>query len=278
LKTLIVPQKTTESYHRYYDIHFQYIFDLFSDQGYKLQFREPIVKKMVVFDVNFKGHEILIDFYDYSDLPDEGLVNRYEATFKFHTTKHIMEKFNNIFPISPISFYDWNEYRTLLSTIKYKAHGRIYNKQTPHTQNYYRRFAMKQLLLSNYPESELDLGISPRSDFFQAIKDCLVSVCVPGSHNNILDRGQLQYMALGVCTISPQLTAAYVPWNEQFEAGTHYLKCADDYSDVIKLIEWVREHPKESIQIGQNAKELFQRTCLPEKQINWMLFCLKELF
>jgi hypothetical protein len=102
----------------------------------------------------------------------------------------------------------------------------------------------------------------------------LVHVCVPGARNDILDRGQLQAMAFGCCTISPVL-ADCLAWNKELVPGVHYLSCANDYSDLIEKIEWCKSNRDKCIEIGQNAKILFQETSVPSKLLEWIKINVK---
>ena len=63
-------------------------------------------------------------------------------------------------------------------------------------------------------------------------------------------------------------------YNRNIVAGTHYVECKPDYSDLTEKIEWVRENPELAIQIGKNAKELFNETSLPDRQVEWIKKCL----
>ena len=126
-----------------------------------------------------------------------------------------------------------------------------------------------QLILRNKYGSFFTNEIIEESAFYLSVNDTLVSVCAPGNRNNMLDRGQLQFMAFGCCTISPNLLTT-LSWDQQPIPDFHYIKCSDDYSDIIEKIEWVKKNPEMAIQIGLNAKELFSKTSLPIVQVEWI--------
>ena len=106
-------------------------------------------------------------------------------------------------------------------------------------------------------------------DYWMDINKCLVSVCVPGATNNMLDRGQWQYMAFGCCTISPILPEL-LPFDKKLIPDVHYIRCKDDYSDLLEKIEWCKQNREKCIEIGRNAKKLFLETSTPEKIVEWV--------
>ena len=112
-------------------------------------------------------------------------------------------------------------------------------------------------------------GLIPQEQFWLEINDLMVSVFVPGQNNNILDRGQLQYFGFGCCTISPNLPEI-LAFNTKIEPNVHYLECFNDYSNLVDVIEFASRHRDICIDIGYNAKKLFQNTCTPEKLGEWI--------
>lgn len=257
-KQLLFP---TNNKIRYYKTHWQYLIDIFNYLCYNITYHKEESNKIYL-----NGKEFYFDIADYSNIEAGG-----RPLFKYHCAK---ENIFEVYPITPISFYDWNLYYILEKTIKFKAAGHISNRQIAYGNASQRRSYVRNLLTKKYHKL-LEHDIIPKQiKYWESINDMLVAVCVPGQNNNMLDRGQLQLMAFGTCTISPNLPE-YLPFNKQLMPDVDYIRCNDDYSDLIDKIEWVKAHPKKAIDIGQNAKELFQQTSVPEKIEEWILFNLK---
>jgi hypothetical protein len=164
-------------------------------------------------------------------------------------------------PLSPVSFYNWEEYFKLVKEITFKSRGFVSNRQILSND---RRKHVRDLL-SNQAEF---LPI-PQTDFWYEVNKCVVSVCVPGQRIDILDRGQLQYMAFGACTISPRLVAN-LPWNTVLQPDEDYVQCADGFSDLLEKVQWCKTHTRDCIEIGRNAQRKFTYACTPERQLKWL--------
>jgi hypothetical protein len=73
---------------------------------------------------------------------------------------------------------------------------------------------------------------------------------------------------LGCCTISPNLPEI-LPCNYTLEPDVHYIKCKDDYSDLIDKIEICKENPQFCKDIAQNAKKI-GNFCTAESLMKWI--------
>lgn len=254
---------------RYYKTHFQFFRHLALAAGIKVkEVHMPIPSRG--FEVRANGQRILIDFGDHfmgaTDL------DKFDLCFRYHYSeiRHTAEP--HTFPLTPISFYGWGEYYKLASTLTYTADSDwVLNNQKPGAAAMERRKKVQKILRKNYDE-KLDLSRTNPQIFWQKVENCLVSVCVPGARNDILDRGQLQYWGFGACTISPVLNIS-LPWNRRPQPGAHYVQCAADYSNLIEKIEWCRANRDECRRIGANAKELFSVCCTPTAIWSWLEFC-----
>ena len=122
---------------------------------------------------------------------------------------------------------------------------------------------------------DYDNKITDQVTYWKKANNCLVSVHVPGARNDMLDRAQYQFMAFGVCTISPYLKDV-LPHRAVFQPDYHYVECKPDYSDLIEKIEWCKKNRKKCIQIGKNAKDYFIAFCLPRVIVRWMELCLNK--
>lgn len=259
-------------YHRYYNIHFKYVLNLLTEAGCNIEMVESSEFEnfsKTCFEMKIDGKLIAIDFSDHLtiSIPVPKL-SKYAAVFKFHYKADMHGKFSNIYPFSPVSFQKWVNYKGLLNQVKYKADGLVLCKQVPGGAAIERRQKVQEMLEKRYGNT-FDKKIENEIQFYLKINQALVSVFVPGVRNDMLDRGQFQYMAFGCCTISPKLVEV-LSGNKPLMPGVHYVECKPDYSDLISKIEWVRQNPISAIEIGQNAKRLFEETSLPECQVEWL--------
>lgn len=275
LAPMYVPE-FSQTAHRYYNTHFRFIVSILDHVGCRIEYFKPNLKhdcSRSLFYCWFDGLRVLFDISDYHAPPTSQETRSVEAVFKFHPNPDDPAASGSlVFPFSPISFYDWVEYRRLRNTIKYRSCGTILSNQRPHTQNRERRTFVQELLANRYA-SEFDNSCTSQLQFWQKINEALVSVCVPGARLDILDRGQLQYMALGACTLSPPISVA-LPFGERLIAGKHYLQCRPDWADLIERIEWVRDNSAQCIDIGFRAKELFETRLSPQPLFMWLLKCM----
>jgi hypothetical protein len=263
-------------FHRYYNIHYRYFLGILL--GAKCNVKIIDHKNFenyskTAFEIFINDNLIAIDFSDHLKLsiPDSK-VPKYKAIFKFHYEPSLHGSYENIYPFSPVNFQNWTLYYDLLSKIEYKAEGLVTCKQKPGGAAVERREMVQKMLRERY-KVQFDKTILQERSFYLSINKTLVAVCAPGARNDMLDRGQAQYMAFGTCTISPKLLTL-LSYGKELIPGTHYIECKPDYSDLIEKIEWVRENKDEAVQIGKNAKELFNETGLPIKQIEWIKKCL----
>jgi len=258
-----------KEYHRYYPIHIQYVLNIFKYMNLNIEMVDPRsfpIRSQIIFDTLINNKLVRFDFSDFEKL-NESEVNSCDLYFKFHY-ENSHKKYTNVFPFTPVNFHNWEEYYNLDKTILYKAKGLVLNNQTPFGAAVKRRTYVREILLNKYGNN-LSYDRKPQSEFFKLINQGLVSVCVPGARNNMLDRGQCQYMGLGACTISPLLNTR-LSWDAKLVPGIHYLECKDDYSDLIDKIEWVRNNPSDAILIGNNAKKIFRETSIHTKQLEWI--------
>ncbi len=148
----------------------------------------------------------------------------------------------------------------------------ILSNQRPHTQNRERRTYVQNLLREKFAD-QFDNSFTEQCDFWRKVSRALVSVCVPGARMNILDRGQLQYMAFGACTVSPTLSID-LPDGHRLAPNVHYLECRTDWSDLVERIEWAKCHRTKCLEIGWNAKRLFEKTLTARPLFEWVNQCL----
>jgi len=275
--------------HRYNNAHFSFIIDCARTAGIAIIFKPDSDKIWVGNDKNKTRHanmfscildnkQIIIDFMDFAKY-DKSKQNINIPYFKMHSDP-LLNSQNNIFPIGPSILYPrsiFKEYLNVINNFKFKcSNNEIKNKQKPRGQAKQRRTKIQILLKKNFKNIDINYKSTPLN-FWKEHENCLVSICVPGANNNMLDRGQLELMGLGVCTISPNIPTK-ISWNKQVTPDVHYLRCKDDYSDLVKLIKWCMNNKKECENIGGNAKELFSSYLMPNKYWEWIEKCSKEFY
>lgn len=223
--------------------------------------------------------------FEFSDFPGLG----YEWTdpysnlpiFRFHYSRELHGKQKNIFPagpcmILPSKYPTFEKYFALREQYHYTcSNDKISNRQEPRRLAEERRNKVQNLLRRHYGNNVDTNWKGTQYQFWQSNEHVLASICVPGACNNMLDRGHYELLGLGVCTISPHIPTT-LPWNHLLEPGKHYIQCKDDYSDLIEKIEFSREHRQICIDIGQQAREIFDNYCTPEKYWEWIDECLEN--
>lgn len=251
----------TRKHRRYWDTYYRYTLNLFLEAGCQVRYvPEPPVGSGRYL-VHLNDAPVMIDYWDLLDL-DAGFED-YPVYFKFHYSKAHHDQFANVFPFPPISFYDWKNYRDLAQSANYSSqNNNILSRQHPHGNAQESRRKV-QRELGNYFGNRVKTNRIDQNAFWKEVSHGLVSVCVPGYRNDMLDRGQWQYMALGGCTLAPPLLNVLPPF-QPLVAGEHYVSCAPDYHDLIDRIHWCETNRSKCEAIGRNAKNLFESAGKPE--------------
>jgi hypothetical protein len=256
---------------RYYPIHVRYIASAATAAGIIVT---PSLNNTTVgkhrFTALVNSTKIVFDYSNFLDYHRDPTL----PSFKFQYSEGPHERTPYLFPFTKVSFYDWAEFAKLQTTIKYRATGdRIISRQRPYGGAIQRRKLVQGLLLKHY--KSVATSIVEQHVFWQEINNCLVAVFVPGARNDILDRGHIQYMAFGCCTIAPKILDI-LPYNQRIIPDVHYVMCKPDYSDLIAKIEWCQSHRKDCLAIGAAARKLFLETSTPQKLWGWVDQCLQK--
>lgn len=267
---ITLPEKSTPL-KKYHGIYVKYLISFFKAMGASVNL------KGVDYDGRFICQVGSTDiFMDYSDHPTiSKLWDKELAYFKFHCRdNHI--KSGKIFPFPPISFYDWKNQALMEKTINYTAKGNlVVNKQRPYGNAKGRRIKIHKMLKEAYGKDAEIKCDDTQKVFWYRINKALVAVFAPGAYNNMMDRGHLQYLSFGCCTISPYIDDLF-PFNIKLIPGVHYLACREDYSDLVELIEWCKNNRSTCAEIGARAKRFFNETCKPYIVKEWILSCLRK--
>ena len=266
------PRKISQ---HYYSVHYTYVLNLLKeiDEITLTEYDATEDLNDVTFRCYFDNKEVLFCFsddnYKFEDRTDSAIYHVTDVPiFKFH--HGFANVFHgNVLPFTPVSFHDWKQFYEIRNNIGYTCNSDIILSNQRPSGNAVKRRKQVQDLLSNTYGNNFDSSKSNQLAFWNKINNCLVSVCVPGYCNNMLDRGQLQYMALGCCTISPDLPEV-LPNCNILQPQVHYIQCANDYSDLIEKIEWCKSNRKECIAIGDNAKAAFLSFGMPHALFGWI--------
>jgi len=257
---------------RYYDTHYKFVIELMKAAGIEVKLYHD-KRKGRGFVMRYKDKRVLIDFGDHLTVADD--YSNFDAQFRFHYSYKRHKELRNTFPLTPISFYDWDEYFNLQRVLRYNADGMILSNQRPGAAALKRR-KFVQYRLIDWFGGQVDTSFTDKRTFWKKVNRCLVSVCVPGARNDILDRGQFQYMAFGACTISPPLDIVLPYWTE-LKPGEHYIACREDYSDILNVIESCINDREKCLRVGSQAKRLFLSCCTPSRVVEWLNHCLENL-
>ncbi len=224
------------------------------------------------FSIDVDGKQLIIDF---SDLFREGLENFsiFPAYGKYQYFYHECKQHAQLYPLGPPMDIRNDKllyrYFELINkeTIYTCNTDTVLNNQRAHTRALDRRTDVRNLLLR--AEKYLDISLTTQWSFWSKFRNCLVSVVVPGACNNMVDRGHLEQLGLGVCTISPTLWTVF-PYRQTLQPWIHYIPCKDDYTDLLDKIAWCRENRNRCREIGKNAKEFFLHYYAPQKYWQWV--------
>jgi len=166
------------------------------------------------------------------------------------------------------------DYLELRKIFHYNPRNNIMCKQIPGGNALTRRQHVQKMLNDNFDNVVLS-SKDNQYEFWSSHENCLAAVCVPGATENMVDRGQMELIGLGVPTISPRLTTRFVH-NCLLEPGVHYIECQQDYSDLVEIINSLKCNTEYLKYISQNAWNFFEEHYTPEKYWNWIIENLNE--
>ena len=260
---------------RYHRNYVRYVANAFAAAGVPVEFAGDSTPGQCMYEVDWGGRRFIVDYNDYTDLPECSLPDLPRFKFSFCAAhRHVP----GLYPFSPISVLDWPQYDRARQEVRYGGGERVFFIQTPHhgdegpTDNWARRLLLQRVIPEAFG-SRADTAFYPLGEYWRCVDRALVRVFAPGSRNDMLDRGHAQYLGLGCCTVSPRLSTV-LPWWEPLVPGTHYVPCADDYSDVVDVIRWCDGHRAECVRIGRAAAALFERCSTPVRLVAWVRACL----
>lgn len=262
--------------HRYWSTHFKYIINSAKEAGINVRLEDVLKIKRGYCNL---GIPALLDerycIFDFQNTPECEMREEGVPVFKFHY-EPMKASDSLIFPFGTSWMLDWNLYRRCLKNIEYKAQGNVLFNQNTYggKKNYIKRVNVQSVL--NKSGISYDCSLTSQETYFIKFNRCLCHVFVGGHHEHSLDRGQLQAMSFGVCTISTELYEE-LPFGMRLIPDFHYIECEEDYSDLSAKIEWCKHNTEKCIQIGKNAQSLISTTITPEFIWPFVNTCLKNI-
>ena len=251
------PDEERFAFTTYFTKYVEYFLNTAIDAGIQIEYDDKlsaIIDTSIPFYVD--GAKCIYNWSDYSIVPSHAWDDEIKCFFMIHHLP-LFKPYKNLGSIPQYSFLDWEEYREI-SAITCDTTSNL----VLHCQNMLpgsrRDWARKRLLKENF---NLWHGSLEQKEFWRLAQTCQCSVHIPGSTENCMDRGQLQLMGLGVCTISPDLFCSLGA--VRAEPDIHYIRIRDDMSDLTEKVKWCLMHKEECDEIGKNAKKLFQENCTP---------------
>lgn len=261
---------------RYADVHYYFFLEYARLAGAKINFVPDNDKvytggeSRAFFSCIINDSQVIVDFCDFYDWHFKDSEVPY---FKFQSTNETPIKCHPLGP--PIVGIGLNlratmdDYFDIRKDFKFFPGDQVLCKQSPNGLAKDRRNNVQAMLVKNFP----NIDIHPKGlqiDFWKKHEQCLAAVCVPGANNNMIDRGHMELLGLGVCTISPQLNTR-LAHNKILVPNVHYIRCKDDYSDLLDIIEDLKSNKKNAKEIGENARKFFNDFWTPENYWDWIL-------
>ena len=228
-----------------------------------------------VFSCTLNEKQFYVDISD-SDMSFWKKNNPEVPYFKYQKTDKSQERFMPLGPPICASFdrkkteSNIKRYFEVRDSFIFSPQDNILCKQRPYGNAVERRNTVKRFLSRNFKNLDLNYKMSDCMEFWESNRNALTSICVPGNRNTMIDRGQLELMGLGVCTISPELDT-FLCHNQKPIPDVHYIKCSEDYSNLGEKIKMLQKDKKLSKQIGDNARDFFDTYYKPDKYLEWII-------
>lgn len=250
----------------YWNTHYMYVYRIFEylrcrydivNFGFSKTLRD--FEDCNCFELQINNRNFLVNYNDNGmEIEKDGLI-----PLKFH-----WKKGDKGFSFPPISFYDWYYFYNVKDSIKYNPMGHISYRQRIYGNAKDRRTFILQFM----KDSNLNIktNILPQQDYWKDINNTILGIFVPGQNNNMLDRAQMQYMALGCPTISP-----FLPEILPFDRSFTPFMCLNDYSDLLKIIDLI-SLDKGVNELVEYNKKIFNWSCTPIAIFHWLEYILGE--
>ena len=265
--------------HKYNLIHFRFFIQYAKIAGVEIEMVKSddnvfLSNDQLIFSCTIDGQQIIVDYADHST---KNWKKFYPGIpyYKFQTTR---ETSQDIIPLGPpmvgvkrigTKGATMREYNHIRYHYNYQPGIKILCKQLPNGAAVERRNMVHQMLKDNF--SDVDINANENQiDFWKAHEHCLAAVCVPGATNHMVDRGHIELIGLGVCTVSPRLSTLF-PGRRELEAGKHYIQCADDYHNLVPILKDLKNNPDVCKTVGNEAHKFYEESYSPTYYWKWIL-------
>lgn len=278
-ETVLKFPKEHES-HKYLLIHFRFFLQYAVLAGVQIEYVDSDDTVFIgedndlYFSCLINNQQVIFDYSDHyhKDWCDQFISKPY---FKFQST---YESNSCVIPLGPPIVGVKNQgtrgetmrsFMHVREHYDYKPGSRVLCKQIPNGAATDRRNHVHKLISDNFTDYDTDANVD-QMEFWKMHEHGTVAVCVPGATNNMIDRGQMELFGLGVCTVSPRLDTRIANGVQPIPT-THYLECADDYSDLVDVINRAISNPEQCKHIGSAARTFFDENFLPTRYWTWIL-------
>jgi hypothetical protein len=207
-------------------------------------------------------------YFDFSD-DSQNVLPAGRPLFKFHyvSSKHSCEM--DVFPFSPVSFYNWVEYSKMVFFRKYDClTNKIMNNQVAYA-NAQKRRTHVQTLLKGEKDLDVDFTIYIQRIYWEKCLDSCMHVLVPGFSEAMVDRSHMQMLGLGVPFITPEISETF-PYHQKLIPGDHYISCNRDYSDLIGKIKENMVKKDYLLSISHSSQKFFNDTSTSKALFEWV--------
>jgi hypothetical protein len=269
--------------HKYSLIHFSFFIQYAKIAKIEIELVKSTDKIFIsndhlIFSCLVNDQQIIVDYADHAT---KNWQKEYPGIpyFKFQTNLPLPE---NCIPLGPpmvgikkkgTNGATMREYIDIKNYYNYHPGKTILCKQMPNGAATERRNLVHKLLSDNFKDVDISCD-NDQIDFWKLHQNCLAAICVPGATNNMVDRGHIELIGLGICTISPKLYTVF-PNGHQLKEGKHYIRCEDDYSDLVGILNLLQKNTEIAKSIGNNARKFYEETYTPQKYWQWIMENLK---
>lgn len=271
------------STHRYNRIHFSFFLQMATVAGVRIRMIADddsvfVSDDALVWGCRINDRPVIVDYsdHDYRDWVDRWPDRPY---FKFQRSVNSTPA---SIPLGPpmiggkrrgVRITDLRTYLDLRRHWQYRPGTLVANKQLPNGAAVARRQLVQALLQTNFPDVDVAAD-DDQVDFWRRHEHCLAAICVPGATNNMIDRGHMELLGLGVCTISPELRTQ-LPFGRVLEPNRHYLQCRDDYTDLVDIVRDLQKNTRRAEVVASAARSFWDQTYTPRVYWKWILQSLE---
>lgn len=265
--TLLMPRNNGKVKASYYKAYYDSVARSAMVAGYLVAYTENAEVwcggSVNAFSCVLGDKQFIMDFSDLKPFQiDPGKHNCPYFKWQYSSDRHDHIETKNVYPLCPLQDYKWEDFMQMQGMVNYEARGNtITNNQRVRAAARGRRGHVRKILRQQYGNL-VSFEFIRQSDWWRSHNSCLAAVHVPGARNDMLDRGQLELMGLGVCVISPTIVTV-LAGGLKLKPNWHYMLVKDDYSNLVDVIEFCRNHRNMCKETGKNAKALFNYVGTP---------------